>query len=192
MTVILEHDQTLVQQTLKGEKNAFKRLIERYSKLIYNHIYRMSGSWEMADELTQEVFVKVYQKLDTFDSTKPFKPWLMRIASNTTLSEFRKRSKVVSLDALKENGYWKEPNSAPDTSALVETRLSTQAVLMLMQSLEAKYREVLLLRYKEELSYEEIADAMNTPVNTVRTWLKRGRDRLKKEMAKQNKRIVSP
>ncbi len=173
--------------TLKGDHKAFQYLVEQYSRLVYNHIYRMSNSPDLADELTQEVFVKIYQKLNTFDQTKPFKPWLLRIASNTTLSAFRKQNKIVSLDALKESGQWKESDPSPDTSDLIEAQLSNEALLKMMNALDIRYRTVLLLRYKEELSYDEISETMNTPINTIRTWLKRGKDALQKEFTKQNK-----
>lgn len=97
-------DQILVERSLQGEKQAFEQLVKRYQKSIYNLAYRMTGSREDAEDLTQETFLRTYAKLETFQLGRRFSPWLFRIASNLCIN-WQKRQKLreVSLDAFNEN-----------------------------------------------------------------------------------------
>ncbi len=171
-------DVLLIRGSLQGDAKAFRVLVNRYLPLVYNYSYRLSGSAEIAEEVSQEVFVKVYQHLKRFDQSKPLKPWLLRITSNATISILRKQSRVVSLntslDALVDEG--KEPTIIEEHQA--EMRVSNEQLFSAMAKIDPKYRQALLLRYSEEQTYEEIAETMNIPLNTVRTWLRRGRDKL--------------
>lgn len=178
-------DSQLIAETLSGNERAFRDLVNRYSSLVYNFIYRMTGNKETADDMTQDVFVKIYKNLRLFDGNRPFKPWVLRIASNTTVSAMRKKvHPVTSLDALQEAEPWREwaSENTPDPARQAEVRDSSRRVLQALETLEPHYKQVLLLRYQQDLSYEEIAQATETPLNTVRTWLKRGRDRLQQHV----------
>jgi RNA polymerase sigma-70 factor (ECF subfamily) len=181
-------DTDLVTLSLRGDQKAFRQLVNRYLPLVYNYLYRMTQNHEISEEMAQEAFVKAYKNLKSFDQSRSFKPWLLRIASNAAISELRKQSKVVSLNALEEEGYWGEADHQPTDDIVVrlERKLSHDEVLNVLNQMDEKYRQVLLLRYQQELSYEEISQALGIPLNTVRTWIKRGLDKLKndvKEMA---------
>lgn len=181
----ISRDAQCIVRAIAGEKSAFRELVDEYGALVWNFIYRMTQNSEMADDLTQEVFVKVYRKLESFDRRRPFKPWLLRIASNTTISELRRKNKVISINAMEENNPAFElgdTSEAADTAQIVEERLSASLILEAISALDPRYRQVLLLRYKEQLSYEEIAEATGIPLNTVRTWLRRGREALKQKV----------
>jgi len=177
-------DADLVSLSLQGNQKAFGQLVNRYLPLVFNYLYRMTGNHELSEEMAQEAFVKAYRNLKSFDRSRPFRPWILRIASNAAVSELRKQSKVVSLNALEEEGNWGEAEHQKEESVEVtlERKMSNEEVLKAMANLDEKYRQVLLLRYQNDLSYEEIADVMNIPLNTVRTWLKRGLDKLKLQM----------
>jgi RNA polymerase sigma-70 factor (ECF subfamily) len=131
--------------------------------------------------MAQEAFVKVYSNLKSFDRARPFKPWLLRIASNAAISELRRQSKVVSLNAMEEEGAWHEADfqQTEDTLTSLERQLSGEEVAKAMAKLDEKYRSVLLLRYQQDLRYEEIAESLELPLNTVRTRIKRGLEKLK-------------
>jgi RNA polymerase sigma-70 factor, ECF subfamily len=183
-TQLQPSDAVLVERSLKGDQKAFRSLVNRYLPLVYNALYQMTQNHEISEEMAQEAFVKVYKNLNSFDRSRSFKPWLLRIASNAAISALRKQSKVVSLNALEEEGYWGEPDHQPteDVTVRLERKLSSQEVLKALGNMDEKYRQVLLLRYQNELSYEEIAQTLNIPLNTVRTWIKRGLDKLKNEV----------
>lgn len=184
LLTLTRSDSELINRSVSGDAKAFRELVNRYSSLVYNYIYRMTQNVELTNDMTQEVFLKAHKHLRTFDANRPFKPWILRVASNTTLSELRRKSgNVVSLDALQEDAPGKEwggetPESKNPANE-AETREMSKMVLQVLDQLEPNYRQALLLRYTEELSYEEISQAMEVPLNTVRTWIKRGRDKLK-------------
>jgi RNA polymerase sigma-70 factor (ECF subfamily) len=177
-------DADLVELSLRGNEKAFRQLMQRYLPLVYNYLYRMTQNHEVSEEMAQEAFVKAYHKLKSFDRNRAFKPWLLRIASNATLTELRKQSKVVSLNALEEEGVWGEAEHQPEEDLVVslERKLSTEEVMKAMDRLDERYRRVLLLRYQQDLSYDDIAVTLNVPLNTVRTWIKRGLEKLKNEV----------
>lgn len=171
----------LIALAANGDAKAFRVLVNQYLPLVYNYLFRMTQNHELSEEMAQEAFVKAYQNLKTFDRTRAFKPWLLRIATNATLSELRKQKKVVSLNALEEEGSFHEADyqSTEDITLQLERQLTHEEVQQAITQLASKYRQVLLMRYQQELSYEEIADAMQIPLNTTRTWLKRGLEKLK-------------
>lgn len=171
----------LIAQAAQGNAKAFRILVNRYLPLVYNYLYRMTQNHELSEEMVQEAFVKAYQNLKTFDQNRAFKPWLLRIATNATLSEMRKQRKIVSLNALEDDGAWHEADYqlTEDASMQLERQWTADEVQQAISQLDVKYRQVLTLRYQQDLSYEEIAEVTQTPLNTVRTWLKRGLEKLK-------------
>lgn len=182
---IQHSDKALILLARQGKQDAFRQLVTRYQNIIYYVIYGMVAQKETAEELTQETLIKLYNKLSQFDEDRPLKPWLLRIASNTAISYLRKNSKLVSLDAMGDAGQWKESDHPPlyqtkevDEINRLNTKYKTQEVLETLNTLDPKFREALTLRYVEELSYEEIAQTMDIPINTVRTWIRRGRNKL--------------
>lgn len=184
-------DAELIALTLAGQDKAFRQLVNRYLSLVFNFTYRMTQNHELSEEMTQETFVKAYNSLKSFDRARPFKPWLLRIASNSTITALRRQSKVVSLSALMEENAWNEADyqerlldypAVEDTLSRLERKLSSETVMKVLDTLDEKYRQVLVLRYTQDLSYEEISETLNIPLNTVRTWIKRGLDRLKSQV----------
>ncbi|WP_373533485.1 RNA polymerase sigma factor [Vampirovibrio sp.] len=183
-TALQPGDAELIERAVKGDQKAFSQLVNRYLPLVYNYLYRMTQNHEVSEEMAQEAFVKAYQNLKSFDQSRNFKPWILRIASNAAISQIRKQSRLVSLNALEEEGVWGEAEhqTSEDIVTQLERKLSAQEVLKALGTLDDKYRQALLLRYQQELSYEEIADALGIPLNTVRTWIKRGMDKLRNEV----------
>jgi RNA polymerase sigma-70 factor (ECF subfamily) len=177
-------DSELIESSLLGNQKAFGQLVNRYLPQVYNFLYRMTQNADTSEEIAQEAFVKAFRNIKSFDRSRPFRPWILRIASNAAVSELRKQSKIVSLNALEEDGAWSEADHQKDEDIVVslERKLSNEEVMKAMEQLDVKYRQVLLLRYQQELSYEEIAQALEIPLNTVRTWIKRGLEKLKNEV----------
>lgn len=190
-----QSDSWLIGECLKTQNNTqqdnrfFRELVSRYAGLVFNMTYRMTNNRELSEEITQDTFVKTYQHLAKFDTSKTFKPWLLRIASNTTISELRRRSNkqqssVVSMSALEEDG-WQLPDQVSDSQQVVlERQLADSEILALLNTLDEKYRQVLVLRYLKDLSYEEVSESLGIPLNTVRTWIRRGLESLRTELGK--------
>lgn len=183
-TALQPGDAELVERAVQGDEKAFSTLVNRYLSLVYNYLYRMTQNHEVSEEMAQEAFVKAYRNLKSFDRSRSFKPWILRIASNAAISQMRKQSRVVSLNAMQEDGAWDESQhqQAEDIVVQLERKLSSEEVMKALENLDEKYRQAILLRYQQELSYEEIAGALGIPLNTVRTWIKRGMDKLRNEV----------
>jgi len=168
-----ESDKQLVSSYINGDEKALKELVSRHLKPVYNFIYRISSSKQDTEDITQETFVKVWQKIKKYNPNKSFKTWLFTIAHNTAIDWLRKkRNFVFSNFEDSEGGNYLEnelvdPNPLPD-------KILTQAedekfVENLLRQLAPIYREVLILRYANELTFDEIAEILGKPSDTVKS-----------------------
>lgn len=179
-------DRILVEKTLLGERNAFAELVELYKDKIYNYLFRLTGSREDAEDLAQETFLRAYSRLDTFDTGMRFSPWLYRIAHNAATDLLRRRNPTVYLDEgwqdEQSGPLWQLQSSEPgpeETVAFMAVRDEVQAAIL---ALPVPYRSVLLLRYTQEMSYEDMSRTLEMPVTTVKTRLHRAREALRRSL----------
>ena len=172
-----DDDDTLVARYRKGEDEAFTLLLERYLRMVYNFCYRFTRTSAEAEDVAQETFVKVWRYIDRYTIGKNFKAWLLTIARNTTLDHLRKRKEIV-LSQFDHEGS----NSVLDTLAStdptpIEASLrheSAEAIERALQEVPVLYREVLVLRFQEDLTFEEISTVVKKPLNTVKSQYRRG------------------
>jgi len=178
-------DEQLVQRSL-GDPDAFFYLMKRYEGKLLRYIERISNvTRDEAEDLLQTIFLKAYRNLNAFDRELKFSNWIFRIAHNTVLNHIRKK-KVRSAVWV----HWDDSDTPPSSrgdfneDATPETdmaaRESREGLAMALSDLPAKYREVLVLRYFEGKSYEEIGDILMKPGGTVATMINRAKKRLKK------------
>jgi RNA polymerase sigma-70 factor (ECF subfamily) len=175
-------DGDLVAAFLTGEERAFREIVDRYRTRLLNFVYRTIGDREKAEDLVQEVFLRVYRHLHGFDPTKKFSTWIYTIAANLAKNELRNRSRhpIVLLQSMKT--IWRgderpleleDPSSRPDD--LFRKRQLYVLVEKATARLSAPHREVFVLRDVEGKSYEEIAEITSTKVGTVKSRLNRAR-----------------
>ena len=163
-------DQELVKMTLKGNKNSFDDIVLRYSTKVYSLILRMLRDPMLAEDLTQDTFLRAYRSLDKYNPAYPFGNWILKIASNLCIDNIRKSKKVAFSDSDTELSLLTQNVFADPQEALLDKETSrelTQALTVL----PAKYRLVILLRYLEGLKYEEIATVLEEPLGTIKTKL---------------------
>jgi RNA polymerase sigma-70 factor (ECF subfamily) len=180
-------DQELINLTLAGNASGFEVLVRRYQRLVYNVVYDMLRSHECAADITQETFLKAYQNLASFRTGAPFKPWLLRIATNSALNSIRynKLHKHESLDEVLEADPSCEPAASDSVERTVDLKI-TQAMLQdALQYLSPRARSVFTLRYHHDLSYEEIGVVMEAPVTTVKSLLFKTRERIRTILEKE-------
>jgi RNA polymerase sigma-70 factor, ECF subfamily len=171
-------DAEIVDKILKGDKEAFAFIVERYQKGLINFIFRMVGHYEEALELTQEVFIRVYSNIAMYDSTYKFSTWLYRIASNLTIDHLRKKDpRTASIDECDEDDEKKielESNELNPHDQL-EKKMMEKEINTAILTLEPLYRELIILRHIHFRSYEEIAKITNLPIGTVKNRIFRAR-----------------
>ncbi|MFQ6043279.1 MAG: RNA polymerase sigma factor [Candidatus Poribacteria bacterium] len=181
-------DTQLVDKSKRGDVEAFGMLIKRHERGIYNLAYRMLKNVEDAKDAAQEIFLKVFASLNGFRGESGFATWLYRIATNECINRL-KRPRFLSLEELRreyENEKLVEPPQLIDASALPEELAERseiqQMVHKAMDALPDHYRLVITLRHLQGLSYKEIAEILDLPVGTVKTYLFRAKKTLKTKL----------
>lgn len=175
-------DEMLVAESLSGEISAFEELVNRYKNQVFAIIYRMTGQYQEAEDISQEVFLLVYQKLYQFDPAKKFSPWLYRIAVNTCISSLRKKKKVVSINFEENLISYKQIDYSHDNSpdTILENKELRQEIQHAISQLNENYRLVIILRYQMDFSNQEIAEIIGTSRENVDVKLHRARKALRK------------
>ncbi len=183
-----QNDEDLVAYYLAGDADAFSALIFRYSEHIYNFVRKLGAKSEATD-ITQEVFIKVWDNLKKFDRKKSFKTWLFTIARNTTTDFLRKQKNLLFSDI--ENNPQGEgsmediPDPEPLPIELLQKVEDAKHLEEVLLELDTKAREVLALYYQAEMTFAQIGEILNQPLNTVKSIHRRAIIRLR-EILHQN------
>jgi RNA polymerase sigma-70 factor (ECF subfamily) len=167
-----------IAQTRAGNQAAFSQIVEKYQKPVYNICYHMLRNAHEAEDAAQEVFLRAFSKLDTYDDNRQFSTWLFAIASHYCMDRWKKRRfQLVGWDDLK-NILSDRESSQPERAILnIE---ASQEVHAMLQNLRPDYRMVVILKYWHAMSYEEIADTLDTTVSTIKSKLFRARQMMAK------------
>lgn len=175
-----QDDRALVDAALR-DRHAYAAIVVRYEHMLARYVRRLLGRHaQAADDVLQEVFIKAYVNLNDYDKARPFGPWIYRIAHNEAIGFLRKRrAQPQVLDG--EDGLRILDRIAADVDVNEKADLARldQGVRAAMHELGQKYRDVLVLRYLEQKSYDDIADILELPPGTVATRIKRGLQRLR-------------
>ncbi|MCE3008027.1 MAG: sigma-70 family RNA polymerase sigma factor [Bacteroidetes bacterium] len=179
-----EEDGLLIDRAKQGDEKAYEVLLKKYQKSVYYLIYKMIRNPEDAEDLTQETFAKAFGSLVSFDPKFAFSTWLFKIGSNSAI-DFIRRKKMQTLSinqggANDETGnpvlQLKDGNLVPDEKLLKQQR--KEYLQVAIGQLPTRYRQLVILRYFEELSYEEVALELQIPLGTVKAQLHRARELL--------------
>lgn len=170
------HDEGLARRAADGDMSAFEELVDRHRMAVYRLARSITGNHHDADDAAQETFLRVYRALGTYDPSRPFRPWLKRIAYNTSLNTLRasrNRSR-----GLVEGDLHEVTDPSPQQPEKVEARQSTEKVEHAVRTLPSELRATLLLRAVDGMSYKDIATAMGVKVGTVMSRLSRAREKV--------------
>jgi len=176
----------IIESCLLGNTQMFSRLIDNYKNMVYNLAYRMSNNNpQEAEDISQEAFLRAFQSLAHFNPSYKFSTWLYQITLNIIRDKFKKKElNHTSLDAplqTDDSEFYPQPADLTNSPEhIIARKEDARAVQKAIYSLPLKYREVLVLRHLQDLSYIEIANILKLPVGTVKVRLYRARERLKK------------
>jgi len=175
-------DIELISASIAGGEDGFEELVRRYQRPIVGYVYRMLGNHESALDVTQEVFIKVFNSLDRYSSEYKFSTWLYRIAHNAAIDHMRRNSiNTQSLETENADGTYQlqieSPGPTPEQDReRSEWRTQIDAIV---KCLPTPYRDLIVLRHSQELSYDEIAEVTGLPLGTVKNRLFRAREMMR-------------
>jgi RNA polymerase sigma-70 factor (ECF subfamily) len=182
-------DFELVQRSAKGDESAFEELVRKYQQKVYAIAYGISHSRQDALDISQEVFIKIYKKLKDFRGASSFYTWLYRITTNLSIDFQRRKKKVTKVDF--DERIFEEPTPEArtgeetkfDPSRILESKEIHGAILKAIEMLPEDQKTTIVLRELENLSYREIAKAMNCSIGTVMSRLHYGRRKLQEMLS---------
>jgi RNA polymerase sigma-70 factor (ECF subfamily) len=181
-------DAEVVARALDGRQEAYREIVVRYERPVFSLVARMLQDPGAAEDLAQEVFIKAFRRLDTYDPQRKFSSWLFKIAHNTTIDHLRRHSpETVPLETDKDDERRGLASVLPDAAAedplaAAERRDLARALERAIARLRTEYRESVVMFYLEGASYQEICEVTGLPLGTVKTNLHRARKELAQHM----------
>ena len=175
-------DQELVVLAIKGDSKAFEQLVFRYEKPIFIYTKRFLNQKESAEDVTQETFIKIYRSLKNFDPEYKFKTWIYTVATNTVYDWLRKAKKSKELFIIDDpDNSFETIDEDASYNKIEDKELIDNA----LKNIKPVYQSVIVLFYRDGLLYEEIAEVLRVPVNTLKTYMSRAKKALGEELNKQ-------
>ena len=164
-------DEILIRKYLAGDEQSLELLIKQYLKPVYSFVSRYVGNGQEAEDITQEVFVRVWRNLKKFDQNKSFKTWLFSIAKNASLDFLKKKKAIPFSEFDTEEGGNRITDTLADPSPLPLELLEKAGMARMlneaMEKLSPQYRMVLFLRYNDHFNFREIAESFGEPLHTI-------------------------
>ena len=192
LDLIRSSDHDLVALARSGSELAYRELLDRYQRPVFSLVYRMVRDRELAEDLAQETFVKVFNRLDRYNPRYKFSSWIFKIASNLAIDTLRKKAPVtVSLEGSRHAQTVEEADATRITVAsggenpeeLLEAKELGEEIERAIGKLRPEYRTAIVLRHVEGRPYEEIAEILDVPLGTVKTHIHRARAELREQLA---------
>jgi len=190
----------LVRRCVSGDASAWEEIVQRYHRRIYNICYRFAGTSDDAQDLTQEVFIKMYRTLNSYDVSKgAFMTWVTTVTRNLLVDHFRKTKHDRMTDSLDTapsehedaqplSAQIADPSRPPD--AHVQSRETGEAVHQALQKLSPELREAVILRDLQDMDYRDIAGALKVPEGTVKSRINRGRAELARLLQRTYRQVM--
>jgi len=178
--MVLSTENDLLLRSKRGDTEAYGQLVKLYQKSVFNVCYRMLNERRDAEDLTQESFVRAYQRLETFDLTRPFGPWIRRLATNQCLNYLQRKFFVY--EELEEERQLPSADRGKNPETEQVQREQAESIRGAISRLSPQFRAVIEMRHFQDMSYAEISEALGMPLSDVKSNLYRGRRQLAREM----------
>jgi len=190
----------LVRRCISGDAAAWEEIVQRYHRRIYNICYRFAGSGDDAQDLTQEVFIKMYRTLNSYDVDRgAFMTWVTTVTRNLLVDHFRKTKQERLTDSLDTTSSGHEdamplseqiPDRSPSPDSRVQSREAKETVHEALQKLSPELREAVILRDLQDMDYREIATVLKVPEGTVKSRINRGRAELARLLQRTYRQVM--
>jgi RNA polymerase sigma-70 factor (ECF subfamily) len=185
--------ETLIQRCLQGDQTAWDAIVRMYWRKVFNVAYKFVGKHEEAEDLAQEIFLKIFKSLDTFDRRANFQTWLVSVSRNLCIDHYRSvRKERQTIDRAVDASELAPASSDPGPMAALEQRDRLMLLRDALAALPDALRTAVLMRDIHELSYQEIADRLGLPEGTVKSRINRGRAELARQIRKLRGENYSP
>jgi RNA polymerase sigma factor (sigma-70 family) len=185
--------ETLIQRCLQGDQIAWDLIVRQYWRKVFNVAYKFVGKHDAAEDLTQDIFLKIFKSLDTFDRRANFQTWLISISRNLCIDHYRSvRKERETIDRDIDANELTPASAEPGPVAALEQRDRVTLLRQAMAELPDALRTAVLMRDIQELSYQEIADRLRLPEGTVKSRINRGRTELARQIRKLRGEDFSP
>ena len=166
----------LLEKVQQGDLEAYGLIIQDYQKSVFNVCYRVLGNKQEAEDLTQEAFIRAYRQINRFDTSRPFGPWVRTLAANLCYNHLKKARPVQA--PLEDERHQLHSSLSDNPEAVLEINQEHRSLYEALWKLPEIQRVSLELRHFQDLSYQEMAEVLNLPLNTVRSHLYRARQKL--------------
>jgi RNA polymerase sigma-70 factor (ECF subfamily) len=185
--------ESLIQRCLNGDQLAWEQIVKTYWRKVFNVAYKFVGKHDEAEDLTQDIFLKIFKSLDTFDRRANFQTWLISISRNLCIDHYRSvRKERETIDREVDTGELAPPSADPGPVAALEQRDRVMLLKQALATLPDTLRTAVLMRDIQEMSYQEIADKLRLPEGTVKSRINRGRTELARQIRKLRGTEYSP
>ncbi len=182
-------DNELIEIVREKDPERYAEIIERYQGKLFAYLYRLTGNREETEDILQDVFIKAFKNLRSYDTSRKFSSWIYRIAHNEAVNNIKRKSlkRFVPWEDITATKDMLTMSSSEEGADVVQMREETkQEVDDAIDRLPFKYKQVLTLRYYSDKSYEEISEILGKPINTVGTLINRAKKKMALEMEKNN------
>jgi len=176
--------ETLIQRCLAGDQAAWDAIVRQHRRKVFNVAYKFTGRHDEAEDLTQDIFLKVFKSLGTFDRRANFQTWLISVSRNLCIDHYRSvRKERQTVDRAVDASEVATPSAEPGPMAALEQRDRAALLRQALAALPDTLRQAVVMRDLQELSYQEIADALQLPEGTVKSRINRGRTELARQVS---------
>jgi RNA polymerase sigma-70 factor (ECF subfamily) len=183
----------LIRRCLKGDQLAWEAIVRQYRRKVFNVAYKFVGKHDEAEDLTQDIFLKIFKSLDTFDRRANFQTWLISVSRNLCIDHYRSvRKERETIDRETDTAELSTAAPGQNQFAALEQRDRVELLREALASLPKTLRTAVLMRDLQELSYHEIAVALRLPEGTVKSRINRGRSELARQIRKLRGEHFSP
>ncbi len=188
-----ESIETLIQRCLTGDQLAWEAIVRQYRRKVFNVAYKFVGRHDEAEDLTQDIFLKIFKSLQTFDRRANFQTWLISVSRNLCIDHYRSvRKERETIDRQVDASELSPVAKGQSQLAMLEQRDRVELLREAMSALPKTLRTAVLMRDIQELSYHEIAEKLRLPEGTVKSRINRGRNELARQIRKIRGEAFSP